>query len=103
MKTPESWTKDKLKKWFKQNGYYYFLPVQMGYGARALDFFVCARGQFWGVEAKKEGVEKPTPKQRQTMREIREAGGRTFLVSMRDGELYWLEVQNGMWGTDVIK
>jgi hypothetical protein len=67
-------------------------PVQSGYGEKTVDVLVCARGCWIGIECKKAGVTKPTPRQAETMRQMREAGAKTYLVTAdKDGNLVWIE------------
>ena len=73
-KTPEGKIKDIVKKKLKEAGVYYFMPVQNGMGAPALDFFVCYKGLFIGIETKAPS-KTPTPRQRLTMEEIRNSRG----------------------------
>lgn len=93
--TPEGRTKAALKRWLADRGVVYaYWPVPTGYGATTLDCLVCYQGCFWGIECKRQGVEKPTPRQAAVMRQIREAGGQTFLVTLdEDQQLRWLEVK----------
>ena len=72
--TPEGKIKNKIKAVLEEMGAYYFCPVQMGLGARTLDFLVCYKGCFLGIEAKAEG-KKPTALQKLCMQEILAAGG----------------------------
>lgn len=58
---------------------YRFMPVQTGYGAPALDYFLCAGGWFIAVETKAKG-KTPTPRQFTTMENVRKGGGLTFVV-----------------------
>jgi hypothetical protein len=58
---------------------YRFMPVQNGMGIPGLDYFLCINGHFVAIEAKAKG-KKPTPRQLQTMEEIRAAEGITFVV-----------------------
>ena len=90
--TPEGRVKAKLKWWLKAAPWS-FWPVQTGYGAATVDCFtaVAGRGQLVAIECKREGVTKPTPRQSLEMQKIRRAGGLTFVVTMKDGELVWLE------------
>ena len=74
MKTPESYTRDPVRKYLKSIGAYRFAPVQMGIGAATLDDLCCIGGRFVGIEYKREGS-LPTARQRLTMDEIRRAGG----------------------------
>lgn len=71
----ESNVKAAVKSYLKSIGAYWFMPVQMGYGSATVDFLVCHKGKFFGVETKREGVNKVTPRQACVMREIAEAGG----------------------------
>lgn len=74
MKTPESYTRDPVRKFLKAIGGYRFSPVQMGIGAATLDELCCVGGRFVAIEYKALG-KIPTPRQRLTMAEIRRAGG----------------------------
>lgn len=74
MKTPESYTRDPVRKYLKSIGAYRFAPVQMGLGAATLDDLCCIGGRFVGIEYKAPG-KIPTPRQQLTMSEIRRAGG----------------------------
>jgi len=71
----ESNVKAAVKRYLKEIGAYYFMPVQSGFGAATLDFLVCHKGKFYGIETKREGVRKVTPRQECIMRDIAEAGG----------------------------
>ena len=95
--TPEGKVKAKLKKhpWLA-NAYQYW-PVPSGYGKQTLDCICCepgdTAGQFVGYECKRFGIRKPTPRQAAIMREMRAAGGRTFIVTPgSDGELEFIEI-----------
>jgi len=74
MKTPESYTRDPVRKFLKSIGAYRFSPVQMGMGAPTLDDLCCVGGRFIGIEYKAPG-KAPTPRQLLTMQEIKRAGG----------------------------
>jgi hypothetical protein len=78
--TPEGKVKAEIKAYLDSIGAYYFMPVQMGYGAKTLDFLVCYKGRFIGIEAKREDAEA-TKYQIQTMRHIAEAGGDALVVA----------------------
>ena len=71
----EEAVKRAVKDYLRSIGAYWFMPVQYGYGAASIDFFVCHKGRFYAVEAKREGVTSPTARQACCMREIAEAGG----------------------------
>lgn len=93
--TPEGRTKAALKRFLRGYTFYCYWPVPTGYGAATLDCLICWNGLFIGVECKREGVEKPTPRQAATMRDIRAAGGKTYLVTMEGGKLKWIEIKDG--------
>lgn len=60
-----------------------FVPV--GYGKRnQLDYTLCIAGRFVAIETKAAG-EWLTPLQRQTCRNILQAGGAVFIISGPDG------------------
>lgn len=71
----EEAVKRAVKAYLKSIGAWWYMPVTMGYGATTIDFLVCHKGRFYGVETKREGVKTVTPRQSCCMREIAEAGG----------------------------
>ena len=75
----EKLVKEALKKYLKSIGAYYFMPVQMGYGAASIDFFVCHKGLFYGIETKRPGVKFPTGRQEVVMNAIMAARGQCWL------------------------
>lgn len=85
MATPEGKVKAKVNRALLEFGdkIYRFMPVQMGYGAPGLDYFLCVRslrgGLFIAIETKVKG-KKPTPRQVMTMEAICAAGGLAFVV-----------------------
>jgi len=81
---------------------YYFMPVQMGMGARTLDFLVCYRGKFFGFEAKAPG-EKPTALQKLCMREMQQAGGEVLTIDSLELVTHlkeWMEIHSA---TEVLE
>ena len=83
MSTPEGRVKAKLKRKVNERWgelFYWFMPVQMGMGAPALDVYGCYRGCFIAFETKahERGI---TPRQQETSRQIDTAGGLVFVVS----------------------
>lgn len=82
--TPEGKVKKKISELLKAHGAYYEMPVPTGFGKSGLDYTVCHRGRFCGVEAK-AGKEVQTPRQELTMQAMQAAGGRTFLVNEERG------------------
>ena len=90
--TPEGETKRELKKFLDEWGAYYFMPVQNGYGKSSLDFLVCHAGCFYGLEAKRRGVTKPSARQALTMAEMRKAGAKTYVVTLDERDnLVWVK------------
>jgi len=81
--TPEGKIKQKVKDLCKKHGAYYHMPVQNGMGTPTLDFTICAKGKFIGVETKAPG-KKATPRQLLTMRDMEKAGGVALLVDGGD-------------------
>lgn len=71
----EAHVKAAVKAYLKEIGAYYFMPVQMGYGSTTLDFLVCHKGRFYGIETKRPGMNKVTPMQGCVMSDIAHAGG----------------------------
>lgn len=86
MATPEGKVKDKVKRVLKAHGdgVYSFWPVQTGMGAKTVDCLVCAHGHYAAIETKAPG-KKPTPLQDLTLRQVRAAGGATFVIDNVDG------------------
>lgn len=82
--TPEGKVKAKVKVLLKEHGAYYHMVVQNGLGAPSLDFVGCHRGLYYAIETK-AGNKKPTPRQENTIKEIRDAGGLAFVVNEVSG------------------
>lgn len=94
MSTPEGKVKTRVKSILKAHKVYYHMPVQNGMGAPSLDFICCHKGHHFEIETK-AGNKKPTPRQAETMRQVEEAGGKTFLVNEVSGEAElknWLDL-----------
>lgn len=79
--TPEGRVKAALKKLFKkyEPELYYFMPVQQGYGAAALDFHCVFRGFAFMVETKAPAGEL-TPRQSATAARMAQADCPVFVV-----------------------
>lgn len=93
--TPEGRVKKKLKALLAREGVFQYWSVQTGFGAATVDCLCCWKGQFVAIEVKREGVEKPTDRQKFVMRQMREAGAKTWLVTLDDkGELKWIEIND---------
>ena len=89
MITPEGAVKTAIKRYLLGLGAYYHMPVLNGYGETTLDFTVCYKGRFIGIEAKRgDGVKSnPTPRQVFVMERITAAGGLAFVArSVKDVE-----------------
>lgn len=75
MKTPESYEKDEIKKYLNKIGAWYFCPYMAGFGKSGVpDIVACIKGEFWGIEVKREG-RQPTKAQQFRMDEIEKAEG----------------------------
>ena len=79
--TPEGKIKKSVKEYLAKltPKPYVYMPVPMGYGATTLDFLVCHKGMFYGIETKRPGVMHVTPAQGCCMSEIAHAGGGVIL------------------------
>jgi hypothetical protein len=79
--TPEGKIKAAVNKVLASYGreIYKFMPVPSGYGASSLDYILCVGGMFVSIETKKPGG-KVTPRQHATARDIRDAGGKVFVI-----------------------
>ena len=80
MKTPEGKVKDEVKKYLKSIGAYYFMPVQTGYGAAGVDFYICYEGWFIAIETK-AGEAVPTPRQRKVLVDVDACGGMALCIN----------------------
>lgn len=89
--TPEGKVKAKLKRELTACGAFNYWPVPSGYGQQMVDCIAVWKSCPYFIECKREGETKPTPRQAAIMRAIRKAGALTYVVSMKDGELLWLE------------
>jgi hypothetical protein len=77
--TPEGRIKAALKRELdKLPCLYQFRPVQNGMGAPSLDVLLCAGGKFIAIETKAPG-KTPTPRQEETIRQIKAAHGIVFV------------------------
>ena len=74
MLTPEGKVKAEVKKYLKEIGAYYFMPVQTGSGAAGVDFYICYEGWFIAVETK-AGEAIPKPRQRKVLEDVASCGG----------------------------
>jgi penicillin-binding protein-related factor A (putative recombinase) len=84
LSTPEGKVKNRVKSVLKTHKVYFHMPVQNGMGAPTLDFICCHNGHYFAIETK-AGNKKPTPRQEETMRQIQEVGGKTFMINEVEG------------------
>ena len=89
MSTPEGKVKDmiRVEMLVAFPFCYRFMPVQNGMGAPGLDFYYCVHGRFIAIEAKALG-KSPTARQYDTIKEIKEAGGTTWVIDSREAFRY---------------
>lgn len=83
--TPEGRVKSRVTRLLKKYGAYYHMPVQSGFGAPALDYHVCYKGHYVGIETKAPGNHHPTKRQQTIIDQIREAGGTVFIINGTEG------------------
>ena len=80
--TPEGEVKDDVKRILKSRGIWFFMPVPWG-RVGIPDFCCVVKGQAVFIETK-AGKNKPTPMQKLTMSQIREAGGIAVVVNEKN-------------------
>ncbi len=90
MKTQEGKLKDSVKLYLDSIGAYWFMPVQTGYGSATVDFLVCWRGKFYGIETKAP-KKQATPRQLRICEKIEKAGGRAVVSDRLDLIKHWFE------------
>jgi pantoate kinase len=79
--TPEKLVKDKIKKFLKEHGVWYAMPMGTGYGNSGVpDFLCCVNGKFLAIEAK-AGKGIPTALQEKNLRDIKVAGGIALVIN----------------------
>ncbi len=83
--TPEGKVKLAVDKVLVSAKAYKHKPVMNGMGAPALDYHVCHRGVYAGIETKARD-KKPTVRQIRTMKDVVAAGGAVFLIDSDDGK-----------------
>lgn len=99
--TPEGKVKDRITKLLKKHETYYFMPVQMGYGAPTLDYLGFHCGIGFAIEAKAPG-RKPTKRQEAIIKQMKAAGTTVFVIDGKEEEFeqldYWLTDIGKRWG-----
>jgi hypothetical protein len=83
-KTAEGVVKAYVDMHLRRHKAYSHKPVQNGYGCPALDYHVCHRGLYAGIETKRLG-ETFTRRQARIARQILNGGGSVFLVDDEEG------------------
>lgn len=80
--TPEGKVKDAVKKFLKERGAWYFMPVSNGMGQVGIpDIIVCYKGVFVAIETKAPGKKgNVTPNQQRAIDAIRNADGFAWVV-----------------------
>ena len=84
--TPEGKVKDAIKKFLKERGAWYFMPVSNGMGQVGIpDIIICYKGVFVAIEAKAPGKKKNvTSNQERVIEAIRNADGFAWVVDNPD-------------------
>jgi hypothetical protein len=77
--TPEGRLKAHVRAYLDGCGAYYFMPVQMGFGAATVDFLCCIQGRFVAIETK-IWPRRATPRQLRCLDAVRNAGGMAFVA-----------------------
>jgi hypothetical protein len=80
--TPEAKVKNAVKKWLKDRGIWFYMPVQNGYGVVGIpDFICCWNGMFFAIETKAPGKRNNTTEnQKMQLANIKEANGLAIVV-----------------------
>jgi hypothetical protein len=86
--TPEGQVKSRVDALLSEYKAYRHKPVQNGMGKPALDYHICHRGMYAGIETKAPGG-KMTRRQCEIASEILNAGGSVFLVDAAEGPGMW--------------
>jgi hypothetical protein len=84
--TPEGKVKDACKKFLKERGAWFFMPVSNGMGQVGIpDIIICYKGFFVAIETKAPGRKNnTTPNQVRVIEAIRNAGGFSWVVDNPD-------------------
>lgn len=79
--TPEGKVKADYRAWLRKCGIFYYSPVPFGYGKDHIDDFVCHRGYFLALEAKRPDTRPgPTERQENTLKSVFQNGGHAAVV-----------------------
>jgi Holliday junction resolvase len=84
--TPEGKVKDAIKKFLKERGAWFFMPVSNGMGQVGIpDIIICYKGVFVAIETKAPGKKKNiTANQERVIEAIRNADGFAWVVDNPD-------------------
>jgi hypothetical protein len=82
--TPEGRVKNRISRLLDQYNAYRYMPVPQGYGPTTIDYLICYKGKFVGIEAKSPNG-KVTSLQHNVLERIQAAGGKTFVIRGDDG------------------
>lgn len=84
--TPEGKVKDAIKKFLKERGAWYFMPVSNGMGQVGIpDIICCYKGLFVAIEAKAPGKKaNTTANQERVLNAIHAADGFAWVVDNPD-------------------
>ena len=84
--TPEGKVKDQVKKYLKDIGAWYYMPVSNGMGRVGCpDILVCHRGIFMAFETKAPGkIKNVSPNQAREISDIQRANGLALVVDHVD-------------------
>jgi hypothetical protein len=94
--TPEGKVKAKVSEILKSYSPYvwYHMPVPVGYGKACLDYHGTVLGMSFAIETKAPG-KKPTARQLLTIRSLRKAGDKVFIIDGKQEDLdhlcEWIE------------
>ncbi len=78
--TPEGRVKASINRVLSRHkSVYSFMSVPGGYGPSTIDYLLCVRGVFIGIEAKRPD-KQPTPRQDIIIAKIKAAGGIVFVI-----------------------
>lgn len=85
-KTPEGVVKDACKKFLKERGAWFFMPVSNGMGQVGIpDIIICYKGVFVAIETKAPGKKlQTTANQHWVIEAIRKADGFAWVVDNPD-------------------
>lgn len=79
--TKEEHVKSDVKELFHKHDVWFFMPIGGAFATIGIpDFIACVDGQLWGIETK-FGSNKPTALQSRQLEQIRQAGGRAFVIT----------------------